>query len=276
MELSSISLVPMCEAEIISREMKSGRNRPISIKCICSANDGYSEYVVKLIGDVISAERALIREIIGGLLAQAFGLPTPQVALINISTELAQCVNDEMRIRLEKSVGKNFGSKLHTNGYRIVTNPPYIPDEHFQCAVHIFAFDVLTQNPDRRIDKPNLLQNSELLMIDHELMFSSAFEGLSIGGVTNSWELSHKNPIIINHVLYKILKRKKDLRPEIESFCDLIFQITDKLLNEIYSRIPQEWRTPQASRDMQIIKSQLLSSAQNSHNFMRFLQEVLA
>ncbi len=51
-------------------------------------------------------------------------------------------------------------------------------------ALSVFIFDALIQNPDRRIDKPNVLEDSkDFYLIDHDLALSF-FGGMIVGGPT--------------------------------------------------------------------------------------------
>ncbi len=75
-----------------------------------------------------------------------------------------------------------------------------------QLACEIFAFDALIQNPDRRMDKPNILwKGEELYIIDHEKGFSFVY---ALPASIKPWQVNEISFLEKPFVLSK-LKRKR-------------------------------------------------------------------
>jgi hypothetical protein len=146
------------EATVFHRFMTSGRTSPAVFGCVREGNDDEDDYVVKLAGGGETGLAGLLCEAVAAELADYFGIDHPQQALVELNEDLANLVASQERSKatlIGRSVGINFGAKLLTN---MVTWPiDRKPSaSQFERACEIFAFDALTQNPDRRFSNPNL------------------------------------------------------------------------------------------------------------------------
>jgi hypothetical protein len=168
-------MIPRLMATQFSRFMESGRTRPALCSCEDQSGAAMGEYVVKLRAGLETGESGLLRELIAARLARHFGIASPEPALIMIGQPLAELVAsaypaDAARIR--DSVGLNFGTKV-LHGVSTWPVDKSVPVAMLQAAVHVFAFDALIENPDRRYSNPNLLtKGDELFAYDHEMAFS--------------------------------------------------------------------------------------------------------
>src|SRR5512142_559766 len=96
--------LPVLSATRYMQPLREGGSRPAVVD-----TDGGGLYVVKFRGAGQGA-RPLISEIIVGLLATALGLPLPQLAVVEISTEFGRGEPDpEIQDLLRASHGANVG-----------------------------------------------------------------------------------------------------------------------------------------------------------------------
>ena len=162
---------------------------------------------------------------------------------------LAEAVSDaHLSEKIRDSAGLNFGSRLMTGG--LVTWPvgKAIPSTLKVMASEILAFDALIQNPDRRVDKPNILwKGDELYVIDHEMGFSFIYEILPL---VDPWKITRLD-FMKSHLFYAVLKGQAI---NLDRFAGAIELLTDNVLNEMVSNIPTEWQNDNISKIMTHIK----------------------
>ena len=108
-------------------------------------------------------------------------------------------------------------------------------------AAEVFAFDVLTQNPDRRRDNPNLLWSGEdVFLCDHEQAF------LFLAGVIG-WQppwTGQGLDLFRNHVFYQQLT---GLAHNWDRLIGALDALTDSRLNDYLVAVPNEWKTNNAA-----------------------------
>ena len=124
-------------------------------------------YVVKFRGAGQGA-RVLVAELIVGGLAARLGLPTPTLALIDISARFGRSEPDpEIQDLLRRSHGLNVGMRYLEGAFNFdpsaagnLVSP--------ELAARIVWLDALTTNPDRTHRNPNLMiWQREPWLIDH-------------------------------------------------------------------------------------------------------------
>lgn len=124
-------------------------------------------YVVKFRGAGQGA-RVLVAELIVGGLAAQLGLPTPDLALIEISGRFGRSEPDpEIQDLLRRSHGTNVGMRYLEGAFNFdpsaagnLVSP--------ELAARIVWLDALTTNPDRTHRNPNLMiWRNEPWLIDH-------------------------------------------------------------------------------------------------------------
>jgi len=221
------------------RAIDTGRTHPLLIGA--EAIDGRSfEVVVKLRGPEMTVN-SMIAELLSAQLADLLGLAVPQSAVVVISTEFADIVPVPNRPAVQGSLGENFGSMYI--GKSFTTYPAYYTpvDEQRSQAASIFAFDLLSQNPDRGVNNPNVWMNSEHLgVFDHEQAFSFLHLPI-IGGVPRPWilnDLMHRFQFLDNHVFREVLREKKC---DIDSFEDRLSALSDASIATIIGSVPESW-----------------------------------
>ncbi len=112
--------------------------------------------------------KALIAELIVGQMAQAAGLPTPEIALIEIPDSFGRSEPDpEIQDLLRASHGLNFGARYLDGAFNFDANAAseLIPPE---LAARIVWFDAFVSNPDRTHRNPNIMVcDRKPYLIDH-------------------------------------------------------------------------------------------------------------
>lgn len=260
--------IPIVQAVSVGGPMTNGRNQPL--KMFCQTENGISDYIVKLWNtpELGLGVHSLAREIYGVLLANLFGLNTPNVAFVNIETGFSLGIPDTViRERIRQSPGLNFGSKYLSDV--IIFNPPVTSAKLHEAAM-IFCFDMLIWNVDRNLRKPNMFDTSKgFILFDHEQAFPYSKPQMMVGGFPAPWDFIREN-WCKNHVLYSSLKGQ-DCRLEIEEFVTILDTLSDDIFATIEEKIPAEWNTP----DLSEISSYLANARDNAELFKRSLQEIL-
>jgi hypothetical protein len=112
--------------------------------------------------------KALVAELIVGLLAKAAGLPTPELGLIEIPDAFGRTEPDpEIQDLLRASHGINIGARYLDGAFNFDGNAAsaFISPE---LAARIVWFDAFVSNPDRTPRNPNLMVwEREPYLIDH-------------------------------------------------------------------------------------------------------------
>lgn len=149
--------------------------------------------------------------------------------------ELIAATRPDQAQRFRNSVGPNFGTTVVTGFSAWPVNNP-IPDAMLEAAVNILAFDALIDNPDRRLNNPNLfVQGDRLLIYDHEFAFSFL---LAIVPTARSWLLEGQ-PYLREHAFYRRLKS----RPlDLARFTAGLNGLSDAVIDGIEADVPTEWR----------------------------------
>jgi hypothetical protein len=157
----------------VDKKLDGGSTFPFGILAQ-DHNGDIGKYVVKCFTKKSVLENySVAKEILVSELAKSFDLATPEYAIINLDNEALSQIYDSDRISMLEE-GYKFCSKFAEPAYTIFSNivtPGFLRDYDVE---NIFAFDVVILNVDRggMRGKPNLLINDkELLLIDHELTF---------------------------------------------------------------------------------------------------------
>lgn len=260
-----ISQVPVLNANSFQKVLYSGRTKPCVFFCEDSNSSEEMEYVVKLKAGMEHGVKGLAAELISSQLAIILGIPTPEFAIINIDSELAEICESNISERIAASSGPNFGSKIITGGYQTWPVGKSIPVSLKSLAGDIFAFDSLIQNPDRKTDKPNVLwKGDDLFVIDHEMGFSFIYDILP---VPDPWRVTELR-FMRNHLFYTCLKGKP---VNLERFAGALESLSIEEIEEIIAMLPEEWRTDINEK----IKEHLCAIRDNMTNFLNEVTEVL-
>jgi hypothetical protein len=252
-------MVPRITAVQFHRFMSSGRTRPALCGCEDAAGRRVDDYVVKLRGGMERGGSGLLCELFASLLAAYFGIAVPDAALVTIEPEFAELIGmaePGSADRMKRSVGLNFGSRL-LSGVAPWPVDKKIPEAMWQAAVDIFAFDALTQNPDRRFGNQNLFTRGDTIFAyDHELAFSFLLEILPAAA---PWKLDN-DAYLADHVFHAQLRAKPI---DLSEFARALAALPGSALDGILSELPPEWNNGEGEE----IERRLRAVAEHAEEF---------
>ena len=154
--------LPRLDATRYLQPLREGGSLPAVVD-----TDGGGLFVVKFRGAGQGA-KALIAELLVGQLAGAVGLPTPELALIQVGPTFGRSEPDpEIQEILKKSHGVNVGLRYLDGAFNF---DPTAAGEYVSAdfATKLVWFDAFVTNPDRTHRNPNLLVwNRAPWLIDH-------------------------------------------------------------------------------------------------------------
>ncbi|HEY2726650.1 MAG TPA: HipA family kinase, partial [Parafilimonas sp.] len=135
-----------------------------SLPAIAEADDGFM-YVVKFKG-AGQGTKALIAELIGGLLAKTLGLKIPEIVFAQLDIAFGRTEPDEeIQDLLKASTGVNIALHYLSGA---VSFDPVITMVDEELASKIVWLDCFICNVDRTVRNTNMLMwNKELWLIDH-------------------------------------------------------------------------------------------------------------
>ena len=203
-----------------------------SLPAIVQADDDFL-YVIKFRG-AGQGKKALIAELIGGLLAQAIGLKVPEIVFMNLDDSFSKTEPDqEIQDLLRFSVGLNLGLHFLSSA---ITYDPLVSIADSISSSKVVLLDSIITNIDRTAKNTNLLNwNRELWLIDHgaSLYFHHNWK---------NWEahMGRTFPNVSEHVLLSKAGNLQEAAEEIKSNVD------EKKIEEIVSLIPTEWLEDEA------------------------------
>jgi hypothetical protein len=224
------------------RFMSSGKTSPALCGCENENGEMVGEYVVKLKGAI--GDAGSLSEFVCSQLASYFHLTVPAPALVTMEDalieQIALTVPDKSSL-LASSVGINFGTKVVVGGATWPVDKG-IPEILLKTAAEIFAFDALTQNPDRRYDNTNILTAGDsIVLIDHESSFSFLFV---VFPSATPW-LMGEQAYLANHVFFRVLKSKAI---DLGEFTELLSGLSDEQIDRLVTEVPNQWKNEKWER----------------------------
>ena len=223
-----------------------------SLPALAEADDEF-RYVVKFRGAGHGA-KALIAELIGGMVAKSLGFRVPELVFLNIDSRFGITEPDEeVQDLLRASEGLNLG--LHFLD-RAMTMDPSVNHVDPLTASKIVWLDAFLTNVDRtRLNTNMLMWKGELWLIDHgaSLYFHHSWRNLESAPLDPF-------PFIKNHALLPYASR-------LEEADKLMRQaITPRTLSKIVDLIPDEWLIAEGDTE---------TPAEKREVYRRFLTERL-
>jgi hypothetical protein len=194
--------------------------------------------------------KALVAELLVGMMAQEVGLPVPEMALIELLPDFGQTEPDpEIQDLLRASVGINVGLRYLDGAFNF--QPASAGDLVTpELAARIVWLDAFTTNPDRTARNPNLMVwDRRPWLIDHGAALYAQHNWPSVDEARTRTPF----PLIKDHVLLRI---GGDLEAADE---ELSARLTEAVLSEIVARLPDalladpavaaDFSTPDAARE---------------------------
>jgi hypothetical protein len=161
-------------------------------------------FVVKFRG-AGQGTKVLVAELIVGGLALRLGLPTPELALVEVSSRFGRSEPDpEIQELLRKSHGINVGNRYLDGAFNFDLSAAgsFVPAD---LAARIVWLDAFTTNPDRTARNPNLLVwQRRPWLIDHGAALYAHHDWASVDDERTRTPF----PLIRSHVL---LRQSDDL-----------------------------------------------------------------
>jgi hypothetical protein len=261
-------MVDTIDASAFLKVLSTGRTCPYLMICTDS-QDNQIETVVKLIAGNECSSTSLICELIASLLAIDLGLPIPQPYLVKIGSDLCvETLDRNLVQRFQQCIGMNFGSIHLGQGFITWPTGRNVPTSLLQISADIFAFDILIQNPDRRIDKPNLLRKGDdIVIFDHEMAFSFIY---SLFPDEFPWNGNGMN-FAPQHVFYNSLKGHPI---SFDRMQEAFESIENQRFEEYLNTVPSDWR--RSGKDFALqIKEYLVKARDNSPMLFQKIKELL-
>ncbi|WP_089745228.1 HipA family kinase [Chryseobacterium taihuense] len=197
-----------------------------SLPALAEADDDF-KYVLKFRG-AGHGVKMLISELLGGKIAEALGLPIPELVFAYLDVDFGRAeADEEIQDLLKFSEGLNLG--LHYLSGSIAYDPSVRIDS--LLASKIVWFDAFITNIDRTFKNTNLLMwHKELWIIDNGASFY----------FHHSWQnfdAAAKTPFkyVKDHVL---LPQASNL-DEADQFAHQV--LNDQVFRDIVEAIPQDW-----------------------------------
>lgn len=198
-----------------------------SLPALAEADDGF-KYVLKFRGTG-HGSKALVSELIGGVVAHTLGFKVPEYVFINLDEAFGRTEGDEeIQDLLQASRGLNLGLHFLSGAF---TFDPVMVHVDSMLASQIVWLDALLTNVDRTVRNTNMLVwNKELWLIDHgaSLYFHHSWV---------NWEKYAVSPFtqVKDHVL---LPQASELEAVDKQFKAIL---TDKVIKGIVDLLPDAW-----------------------------------
>lgn len=235
-----------------------------SLPALTEADDGF-KYVLKFRGGG-HGTKALVSELIGGMVAKTIGMQIPELVLINLDEAFGRSEGDEeVQDLLQASRGLNLGLHFLSGALGF---DPLINSVEPELASKIVWMDALLTNIDRTVRNTNLLMwHKELWLIDHgsTLYFHHSWE---------NWEKYALSPFpqIKDHVLLPQASMLEKADRELKKV------LTKDKITDIVNLIPDSWlnwsNEHETVEDIRKVYSNfLITRIENSENFLKGAQD---
>ena len=198
-----------------------------SLPALAEADDDF-KYVLKFRG-AGHGIKALIAELLGGLIAKELGLPVPELVFANLDEQFGRTeADEEIQDLLVFSKGLNLALHYLQGSFTFdfATN-----DSDALLASKIVWLDAYITNVDRTFRNTNLLiWNKEIWLIDHGASFYFHHS-------SSNWEQAAKTPfaLIKDHVLISKASKLDQVHEEFTQ------KLTPNVLQKIVNTIHTEW-----------------------------------
>lgn len=225
------------------RTLSSGANKPIVIRGVNLGEEQAGEYVLKYRGAERMNETSCRRELLCAWIADEMDIWIPEPVAVHVDAGFANNVPEEIRtVMTTRALGLNFGNRF-IEGKTIIQPDEILAPELHQSAARIFAFDLLTQNGDRRPEKPNaFVADGNIYVIDHELAFGF-LSMLPMFANPNPWVLNETDiSAAQRHLFYPTLRHSKDVNWT--AALSTVHNLTPQFWRRAGELLPEAWQNP--------------------------------
>lgn len=198
-----------------------------SLPALADADDGF-KYVLKFRGTG-HGTKALVSELLGGVVAHSLGFKVPEYVFINLDEAFGRTEGDEeIQDLLQGSRGLNLGLHFLSGA---LTFDPVMTKVDSKLASQAVWLDAFLTNVDRTARNTNMLYwNKELWLIDHgaSLYFHHSWVNYEKYAVSPF-------PQIKDHVLLPYASELESADKEFRAI------LTDEKIREITNLLPNDW-----------------------------------
>lgn len=230
-----------------------------SMPALVEADDGFL-YVIKFRG-AGQGVKALIADFIGGELARAAGLLTPELVFATLDEAFGRTEPDEeIQDLLKASVGLNLGVHYLSGS---ITYDALVTKPDADLASKIVWLDAFLTNVDRTVKNTNMLTwNKQLWLIDHgaALYFHHSW---------SNWQEQATKPFVLikDHVLLPMATNLEKVDEEMRKL------ITPQTINAVVNALPETWLSAtnvdlDAAEVREVYRSFLTTRLAHSNHFL--------
>lgn len=198
-----------------------------SLPALADADDGF-KYVLKFRGTG-HGTKALVSELLGGVVAHTLGFKVPEYVFINLDEAFGRTEGDEeIQDLLQGSRGLNLGLHFLSGA---LTFDPVMTKVDSKLASQVVWLDAFLTNVDRTARNTNMLYwNKELWLIDHgaSLYFHHSWVNYEKYAVSPF-------PQIKDHELLPYASELESVDKEFRAI------LTDEKIREITNLLPNDW-----------------------------------
>lgn len=253
--------LPLFTATRYVQPLREGGSLPAVVEA-----EGGELLVVKFRGAGQGA-KALVAELIAGLLARALGLPTPELAIVEVPPLFGRSEPDpEIQDLLRGSHGINVGARYLDGAFNF---DPAAAGEFIsaELAARIVWFDAFLTNPDRTHRNPNILiWERRPWLIDHGAAIYAHHDWRSVDEARTRSAF----PLIQQHVL---LERAADIEAADASMAGLL---SGSVIDDVLASVPDALLTassgsadsPSAAGARERYRSYLLTRLEAPRDFV--------
>ncbi len=261
-------MIATVKAATFIKALPSGRTCPCLM--ICEDDEGAQHEIVVKLPAIDTGVTGLTCELLASLLADDLDIIVPKPFLVDIDQDFHKAIPDPVLAeRFKSNPGLSFGSLFLGAGYATWPQGRSVPSSLFPVVADIFAFDILIQNPDRRVDKPNLLRKGDdLVVFDHEMAFSFLY---AIDPRKSPWDNAGIE-FAAKHIFYPELKGKCFSWDRLQGALETI---DNRRLMAYEKMIPALWRRKGADNKTVKILAYMREFPNQSKVLFQKLSEVL-
>jgi hypothetical protein len=266
------------QATRFERPMHRGLNHPMLIRAADVESGVEYLVVLKCNAGYSTQPLARNREVLSYLIARRLEIPTPIPVMVRIPQNFFWFASEHPKHSelLAKSEGWNFGTIHLGKGWK-----PWLSSSAAKKIAPLqiedaFSYDAMIQNPDRKVDNPNLLwKDNQLMVFDFDKAFGY-----------NQLHRTHPRPWqsiisllqLPSHCLFPHVKKIKRGKNFVgQSLWDLIeeWKLAEKP-SDLASLFPSEWRDLDNERlDLILMMEYLNKLCGNTDDFCRSLTTCL-
>jgi hypothetical protein len=259
-------MLPVYKAETFKKMLSGGTTRPWLV--LVSIEGRPTPYVVKLYNKIdLQQSHCVAKDVFCSILATEFGLDTPSPALIQFPDSFIEQLPEDKKVELKRRDDRiKFGCVLIEGDFMHIDTLGRDSVKKYPVE-SIYAFDNLTINADRHIQKPNILfQGINAFLIDHEKTFT-----------VNEYRIESFNNNVWNynkevHIFYKHLKngKKEDKVQYFQEFQEKLEVINFDVLDKYFEQL-----APHGHINEEVyytIKEYLCHLQKNANKFVNLLR----